>query len=44
MAAQADLTFSKLLAQYAERDVPELFKRIKQMSVLASIYTNVTDN
>jgi modulator of FtsH protease HflK len=40
MAAQAD-TFTKLLAQY-ERD-PELFKRIKQMSVLASIYTNVTD-
>ncbi len=40
MAAQAD-TFQKLLAQY-ERD-PELFKRIKQMSVLAGVYTNAQD-
>ncbi|HEY3862102.1 MAG TPA: hypothetical protein VGO59_09460 [Verrucomicrobiae bacterium] len=37
MAAEAD-TFSKLLAQY-ERN-PELFKRIKQMTALESIYTN----
>ncbi len=40
MAAQAD-TFQKLLAQY-ERD-PELFKRIRQMTVLANVYTNVQD-
>jgi membrane protease subunit HflK len=40
MAAQAD-TFTKLLAQY-ERD-PELFKRIRQMAVLESVYTNALD-
>ncbi len=40
MAAQAD-TFKKLLAQY-QRD-PELFKRIKQMAVLANVYTNAVD-
>jgi membrane protease subunit HflK len=40
MAAQAD-TFKKLLAQY-ERD-PELFKRIRQMTVLQTIYTNAQD-
>jgi modulator of FtsH protease HflK len=40
MAAQAD-TFQKLLAQY-ER-APELFKRIRQMTVLANIYTNAQD-
>jgi modulator of FtsH protease HflK len=40
MASQADV-FTKLLAQY-ERD-PELFKRIRQMIVLESIYTNALD-
>ena len=40
LAAQAD-TFKKLLAQY-QRD-PKLFKTIKQMSVLANVYTNVID-
>jgi membrane protease subunit HflK len=37
MASQADV-FTKLLAQY-ERD-PALFQRIRQMTVLGSIYTN----
>jgi regulator of protease activity HflC (stomatin/prohibitin superfamily) len=40
MAAQAD-KFQKELAQYVSG--PELFKRIKQMAVLESIYTNVQD-
>jgi membrane protease subunit HflK len=40
MAAQADI-FPKLLAQY-ERN-PELFKRIRQMAVLADIYTNAQE-
>jgi membrane protease subunit HflK len=37
MAAQAN-TFSNLLAQYEHN--PELFKRIKQMTVLDNVYTN----
>jgi len=40
MAAQAD-TFKKLLDQY-ERN-PELFKRIRQMAVLESVYTNAQE-
>jgi membrane protease subunit HflK len=40
MASQADV-FTKLLAQY-ERD-PELFKRIRQMTVLETVYTNAQD-
>ena len=40
MAAQADI-FPKLLAQY-ERN-PELFKRIRQMAILESVYTNALE-
>jgi regulator of protease activity HflC (stomatin/prohibitin superfamily) len=40
MAAQAD-TFTNLLAQY-ERN-PELFKRIRQMAVLETVYTNAQE-
>jgi hypothetical protein len=40
VAAQAD-TFLKQRAQYESN--PELFKRIKQMSVLEHVYTNVDD-
>jgi modulator of FtsH protease HflK len=40
MAAQADI-FPKLLAQY-ERN-PELFKRIRQMAILESVYTNAQE-
>jgi modulator of FtsH protease HflK len=40
MASQADV-FTKLLAQY-ESD-PELFKRIRQMNALQSVYTNVQE-
>jgi len=40
MAAQADI-FPKLLAQY-ERN-PELFKRIRQMTILENVYTNAQD-
>jgi membrane protease subunit HflK len=40
MAAQADI-FPKLLVQYQRN--PELFKRIRQMSVLEEIYTNAQD-
>jgi membrane protease subunit HflK len=40
MAAQADI-FPKLLAQYARN--PELFKRIRQMSILENVYTNAQE-
>jgi len=40
MASQAEV-FTNLLAQY-QRD-PELFKRIRQMAALQSIYTNAAE-
>jgi membrane protease subunit HflK len=40
MASQAEV-FTNLLAQY-ERD-PELFKRIRQMTILQSVYTNAQE-
>jgi hypothetical protein len=40
MASQAEV-FTNLLAQY-ERD-PELFKRIRQMTALESVYTNAQE-